>query len=280
MSKLDSLITVEYHKQRYTITTIKHSGRKLPILLDRQIYKTIKRLNKKWYINDKNHIYCIHHRDDSDYQVYLHDVVMRVSKGTDYIMDRPIIHINNIHFDNRLANLQFDIPNKNYSKNTKKKKRTISLKKHGINVDQLPTYMWYLKPDKTHGGRFTVEIPNELFWRSTASKKVSLKYKLEEAKKFLRHTKQIRPDIFSNHSMNGDMTGKGLELYREYHIMIEQAGFTMDQPVIDNTDLFLLEDTKDLTNFELFLLYNFNPNEGSIDVNRTLKDYEHMMSTK
>ena len=273
---------------------IQHADNKLPILLDRDVYKIIKRLDKKWYVNDKNHVYCLHDQTGSGSgernaltQVYLHELVIKLNphqsrSGTVPVtgvpvIGVPIVHINNIHFDNRIENLQFDVPNKEYSKNTKKKSRIINLRRHGIDVDVLPTYMWYLKPDQSHGDRFAVEFPNKISWRSTASKKVSLKYKLEEAKKYLRFMKQERPDLWDQYSMNGDLTGQGFRLYREYNMMIGKAGFMIDRPNIDKTDSFLIQDTSDLTNFEIFLLHCFDPKQGSVDVNAVLKDYESMM---
>lgn len=281
MSKLDSLVTVEYHNHRYTVAVIQHAGNKIPILLDRDMYKVIKRLDKKWYINDKNHVYCLHTQDggETTYPVYLHEVVVRLSPGidTNHLDKKPIIHINNIHFDNRIENLQFDVPDKDYSKNTRKKSRIINLKRHGIDVKNLPTYMWYLKPDQSHGDRFAIEFPNGISWRTTASKKVSLRYKLEEAKKYLRFMKTERPDMFEAYSMNGDLTGTGLRLYREYTMMIGKAGFAIDNPNVDKTDLFLVKDTSDLTNFEIYLLQNFDPRRGTVDVNNVFKDFQNVM---
>ena len=275
MSKLESFFTLEYQKKRYTVAYIIHRGEKLPILLDRDIYKNIKNLNKHWYINDKNHVYCVHAKDDQQYQVYMHDIVIKMS-STGYKQGIPIIHINNIHFDNRYENLQFDLPEKEYSKNTKKKRRTINLKKFGIDVNELPTYMWYLKPDKTHGGRFVVDIPNHLNWRSTASKKVSLRYKLEEAKKYLRHMKKMRPDLFSEYSMNGDLTSKGMLLYNEYTMMIKRAGFTINEP-IENTDAFLEKNYKGLSDFEIYTLDKYDPMHGSININLLSKEYDDLL---
>lgn len=129
MSELESLITLEYHKNRYTIAAMNYAGQSVPILLDRNIYKVIKRLNKKWYINDKNHVYCMHNvhnkSHQSSTQIYLHEIVLHLANRTQLQTQlqtkRPIIHINNIHFDNRIENLQFDVLNKDHSKNTKKK---------------------------------------------------------------------------------------------------------------------------------------------------------------
>jgi hypothetical protein len=263
MSLLDGLVTVEYHNKKYTVAGIKHSNNTIPILLDRDIYKTIKKLDKRWYINDKNHVYCLHSQEGTDIMspIYLHEVVMRLNPDANknLINKRPIIHINMIHFDNRIENLQFDTPNKDHSKNTRKKSRIIDLSKYGIDVDNLPTYMWYLKPDQTHGDRFVIEFPNGINWRTTSSKRVSLRYKLEEAKKYLRYMKMQRPDMFGAYSMNGDMSTQGHKLLREYNMMIGKAGYTIDKDINDNTNMFLEPDVSDLTNTEKEMLDDFYP---------------------
>lgn len=277
MSYLDNIVTLEYHKKRYNVCSVVRQNQKLPILLDRDMYKIISRLDKKWYINDKNHVYCIHNRNNTEsYPVYLHEIVARLG-SLDNVNGAPIIHTNNIHFDNRLENLQFDVKDKDYAKNTRKKKRIIDLKDYGIDVDELPTYLWYLKPDRTHGDRFAVEIPQELSWRSTASKKVSLRYKLEEAKKYLRYMKETRPDIFEAYSMNGDLTSLGQRLHKDYVVMVKKAGFTIDGIPTNKTDEILEEDTTDLTDFEICLLHSFDPNEGCIDVNSARQHYNSVM---
>jgi hypothetical protein len=273
MSKFEKLTNVEHNKKIHTLVSMNHLGQKIPILFDKQVYKIIDKLDKKWYVNDKNHVYCMHMKNGESYPIYAHEIVAKLGMTKENSQRVPIIHINNIHFDNRLENLQYDIVEKDHSKNTKKKKRTIDLNKHNINVESLPTYVWYLKPDKTHGSRFIVDIPNETSWRSTASKKVSLRYKLEEAKKYLRHTQEKRPDIFETYSMNGDLTARGLKLYKEYRKIIELAGFTMDRMPNNNTQKSLVEDISDLTEFEEYLLHSYEPSHGSININRKMKDY-------
>ena len=86
--------------------------------------------------------------------------------------------------------------------NYKKKKRTVKLPE-GCNIEpnELPTYIWYLKENGSHGSRFSVEVGN-IKWKTTSSKKVSLRYKLEEAKKFLRELKKTNSDLFNKSSFN------------------------------------------------------------------------------
>lgn len=302
MSGLSAKVNLEYNRSKYSVIILYHLSNEIPILLDRTIYKLIKKYGYTWYINDKNHVYTIRrykgkHSVVYEEYVYIHDMVMRlgragysqkeVSKNETIRAMRmalepeereyPIVHINKVQFDNRYANLQYDTPNKDYAKNTKKKRRTINLKRHGISVQELPTYVWYLKPDKTHGDRFCVEIPEEISWRSTSSKRLSLRYKLEEVKKYLRYLKQDRPDIFDYFGMNGDMSLRGKNLLREYNKMIRHAGFMIPVSEISNTDKFIAKDVADLTNEEIYVLYSFDPAIGAVDVNGAMRDYERTM---
>lgn len=319
MSLLKSKISVEYQKKRYTIVIIRHLDNELPILLDRIVYKILKQLKNVWYINDKNQIYTINTYEykgkNYDEYVYMHDLVKRLgdalvkdikqnSNNSNNINNNnnsnnrklgeyvkyamrsekskyPIIHINRVNFDNRYDNLEYDIPNKaSYVKNTKKKKRTIDLEEYGISVDELPTYVWYVKPDNTHGERFSIEIPGEVSWRSTSSKSLSLKYKLEETKKYLRYLKRRRPDIFDYFCMNGDMSLRGKTLLREYNKMIGLAGYSVQIPDKDNTDKFIQKDISGLRPEEIYVLYNFDPVQNSVDVNKVLKEYNNSIKNK
>lgn len=306
MSRLKSKVNLEYNSERYTVVIISHLNNEIPILLDRPIYKIIKHLEYNWYINDKNHIYAIKssiYRGKSyDEYIYIHDLVMRlgragvvrkditsISQLVEYMKyalspsksEYPIIHLNRIHFDNRYLNLKYDIPNKStYVKNTKKKRRTINLKKHGISVQELPTYVWYLKPDTSHGDRFCIEIPEEISWRSTSSKRLSLRYKLEETKKYLRYLSRHRPDIFNYFSMNGDLNLEGKTLLKEYNKMIMHAGYEVHIPEVSNTERFIKKDVFDMTAEEIYILYRFNPAEGLVNVSQAIKEYEQSMSFK
>ncbi len=281
MSKLDDSITIDYHNNRYTIVLINHANIKLPILLDRQIYKIIKKLDKTWYVNNLNHIYCYYTKDDCQSQIYIHDLVLKINSKFEFVKtdsniyypNKPINHINRINFDNRVENLQYDTPDKDHNKNIKKKKRTIDLDKFGIDVDELPTYIWYLKPDTTHGSRFVVQIQGDITWKTTSSKKVSLRYKLEEAKKYLKYIKKSRPELFTMYSMNGDLTARGSELLKEFNTIIQQAGYSMELPD-KKTDQFLKEDSTGLSEFEIYLLHSFDPQfNATVDIIKAVKEF-------
>jgi hypothetical protein len=69
-----------------------------------------------------------------------------------------------------------------------------------------------------------VEV-GDVKWKTTSSKKLTLNYKLEEAKKYLRELMKTRPDLFEDFSMNGDYTKEGNELMENYYAIVHKAGF-------------------------------------------------------
>ena len=114
----------------------------------------------------------------------------------------------------------------------KKKKRTVKLPNDcDINPNDIPTYVWYLKENGNHGDRFVVEIRDKIKWKTTSSKKVSLKYKLEQAKKFLRDLKKKDPSIFKNYCMNGEFTNEGKQLLNEFYDIIKLAGYKVNNKI-------------------------------------------------
>jgi hypothetical protein len=108
----------------------------------------------------------------------------------------------------------------------------------------------------------------DIKWKSTGSKKVSLKYKLEETKKYLRYLKDTMGDNFDNFSMNGDLNSEGRSLLNSYLTISKMAGFAnikSDMSGTSNTDYYLKEDHKGMTDEEVQLLQIFNPNEGRLN---------------
>ena len=72
--------------------------------------------------------------------------------------------------------------------NQTKRQRNITLPE-GCEVlpEEIPRHIWYIKAHGAHGDRFAIEFKSEnLCWKTTSSKKISLKQKLEEAKDKLK----------------------------------------------------------------------------------------------
>ncbi len=115
--------------------------------------------------------------------------------------------------------------------------------------------MWYLKPNGTHDERFIIEI-GDVKWKTTSSSKLSLRYKLEEGKKYLRELKEAKPEIFDENSMNGEFNSEGKKLLKSFFSISKEAGFkNLRKVTTDNlTDSYLKENLKGLSPFEREIL--------------------------
>jgi len=240
---------VIYNNKEYIVIKVKYKGNYIPIVLTYKDFKQIPS-DYHWNISDTGLLY---RKTVNDKIQYLHELVLKKNNIT-----VPIIHINKLGIDNRLSNLMFDNKNKITKKNLSKKARTIDLKDN-IDVDKIPTYVWYLKPDKTHGERFQVVMGN-IKWKSTSSNELSLKYKLEETKKFLRQMKNEKPEEFIKNSMNNDLNISGEKLKKEFYEIITLAGFKYRYMPTKFTDFILKEDKIGLNKTEKKLLEQFNIN--------------------
>lgn len=218
----------------YAVIEKRYKDMALPILMDWDDYQAVKNIEKAWKCHRNGFISCQHQHGGSMKEVFLHELVMVLKNQTDGKEgdDKPILHLNRIGLDNRRDNLEYK-SNDLSARTTKKKRRTVKLPE-GCNIDpdDIPTYVWYLKPHGTHGERFGVEIGN-VKWKTTASKNVSLEDKLEDAKEYLRHLKQRQPNLFAERSMNGDYTAKGKKLAESYRTIVKKAGYNN---ILVNTD--------------------------------------------
>ena len=226
----------------------------MPILLDTSIYRVFKKMNINWRINQPDVVNGTYRRHNSNKSFTMHQLVMIVAsklfpdKYT--LKNLPILHINRINFDNRMENLVYNTDS--ILRTTKKKRRIIDLSTKGIDSSILPTYIWYMKADQTHSDRFFVNIKNIVSWKSSSSSTLSLRYKLEESKLFLRKLLKEKCDRFT-HSMNGDLSSTGYQLYEEYELIIQSIGYQMNHP-LNNTYNFLKPNYGGMTIDEIELL--------------------------
>lgn len=264
---MNTVKKVKYDNKYYGIMDM---GKNIkPLLLDWNDMKYITKLHKNWKCHKNMLVSCTHTYDGNTKEINIHDIVMAL-KHKDEGTDRENVHIAHLNrngLDNRRDNLIYDKQDKVDNKNIKKKKRTIVLPSDsGIDPDEIPTYVWYLKPNGTHGDRFSVEI-DDIKWKTTSSSKVSLRYKLEEAKQFLREVKEEYPQLFDEYSMNGEMTIKGKKLMISYNKIIEESGFKPFNVKLNNiTDKYIakkglrLKLDRELLQKETQL---YNPNNNS-----------------
>lgn len=250
--------TVKYKNKDYAVMCIKYKGAEFPAVIDKKDVQVIEKLNKTWKCNKNCFVSCSHSHNDKIKDVFLHEIIMALKQNAinqKVEENRPILHLNRIGFDNRRDNLMYDVVGKKENKNMKKKKRTIKLPADsGIKPDEIPTYVWYMKANGSHGPRFMVDIKNQVKWKTTSSKKMSLRYKLEEAKMFLRQLKREKPSLFEDNSMNGDYTKKGKELIKSYYDIIEKAGYDHIKTFVPkSTTIDILKPGKQTKNEKLLL---------------------------
>jgi len=130
-------------------------------------------------------------------------------------------HINRIGLDNRKENLRI-ITQSEQNMNQTKKKRTITLPEDScVTADDIPTHIWYIKPNGSHGDRFAIEFKTEnIIWKTTASKNISLKDKLKTAKEKLVEFYKIYPHLNPN---NEEKITKIQSLEESYYEIIKLA---------------------------------------------------------
>jgi len=244
---------VKLNNNDYSIFNIKKST---PVIIDNIDYEYIKKLNKKWYLNDNGFVYCHHISKNGDkIDIYMHEIIM--ARKTDNPEKIPIVHINRIGIDNRRDNLMYDTIDKEINKNTSKKARIIKLpRSSGIKPNEIPSFIWYLKPDSTHGERFMIHLDN-ISWKSTSASDKSLRFKLEQSKKYLRDLQKTRPDLFNKYSMNGGYNKEGKELVDSFYKILNEAGFKKIKKIeTDYNKDYLKINKNGLTDDEVKLLDN------------------------
>lgn len=233
---------ISINGNKYGVMTVNYKNNKIPVVIDADMEEFVKKVGNKWNCNLHGVISIPYNYEGHVYDVKLHEIIISQMFPDIKPGDKTILHINKMMLDNRKENLIYDIQNKEITKNMKKRRRIITLPvETGISPDELPTYVWYVKPEGTHGERFMVKI-NNICWKSTSSNKVSLKYKLEETKAYLRKLKEEQPELFKNYSMNGDYNTIGIRLLNEFYQIIYKAGFNNIRKItIPNaTDKYLM----------------------------------------
>ena len=64
----------------------------------------------------------------------------------------------------------------------------------GIKIDDIPKHIWYIKPNGHHGDRFGIDLKTEnIKWKTTSAKNVSLNDKLKSAKEKLEELYGLYP---------------------------------------------------------------------------------------
>lgn len=258
---------VTYDNKKYCTMTVMFKEQPVPVIFDDIFCDIIDKISNNWKCNQMGVITCQYIQNGIENTIKMHELIMalyRRDNNLEIMNNKIVLHINKLGLDNRIDNLMYDTQNKNITKNIRKKRRRVILPNDcGIMPSELPTYVWYIKPEGTHGERFIVVIKN-IRWKSSCSKKLSLCYKLEETKAYLRNLKITRPDIFNECSMNGDFNDNGTKLLESYYGIISVAGFHNIKKINlpQNTDMCLKQCDIESQNEKVLLCKNISLNNA------------------
>lgn len=184
---------ITYNTKDYTIGEVIYKDELIKFIIDKEDYDKVS--VRSWHISSNNYIGSSYTDDDGSKKViYLHNLIMNRAdfpgKGTTESVD----HINRIGLDNRKENLRI-VSQTEQNLNQKRRQRTCVLPEGcDIKISDVPKHIWYIKPNGLHGDRFGIDFKTEnLKWKSSSSKKLSLKDKLEEAKEKLKEYYTLYP---------------------------------------------------------------------------------------
>jgi hypothetical protein len=106
-------------------------------------------------------------------------------------------HINRIGVDNRKENLRVvSQTEQNINQHRRGRPRVVLPDDSGLTPEEIPKHIWYVKAHGKHGDRFAIEFKSEgLVWRTTSSKVVPLREKLESAKQKLQEYYTLYPHL-------------------------------------------------------------------------------------
>ena len=123
-------------------------------------------------------------------ELYLHSFLMKPGMG------ETVQHISKNGMDNRRQNLRL-VEDSAAAAGHAKKKRSVELPALcGIRPEEIPKHIWYVQANGYHRDRFAIEFKTEgILWKSTSSKDISLKEKLDQAMTKLAELYKVYPHL-------------------------------------------------------------------------------------
>ena len=231
---------VNYNNKEYIVA---NTNKNKPFIFDKDKLDILPGVT--YSINSLGYVTC-----KLESSTLLHHLITNYKFNGELYVD----HINRITNDNRASNLRL-ITQSEQNKNQSKQKRSIILPENsGINPQDIPTFIWYIKAHGCHGDRWCVEIKNKYLWKTSSSKKLSTKCKFELAKKHLRNLIEFKPELFIGHCMNGELTDIGKILENEYIDILNLAGYNYNKNNV--LKKYLQEDFIGLTQSEIEYINN------------------------
>jgi hypothetical protein len=176
---------VIYNSKEYTVGVVLFNDTLIHFVFDKEDFPKIN--GRAWRCAAGKYIASCFTDNGKRKELYMHNVIMNrmgfPGKGANETVD----HINRNGFDNRKENLRV-ISQSDQNLNQSTKSRNVSLPAGcELNPEDIPKHIWYVHANGLHGDRFAIQFKTEgILWKTTSSKNISLRDKLEEAKEKLK----------------------------------------------------------------------------------------------
>lgn len=256
---------VIYNDKHYVVCCIPFNDEYKMFIVDGD--DKLKILNKGWcYRSEGGYVSCNYYVEDVQKDLYLHNFIMNKLTFEGKGQQQTIDHINRIGTDNRKSNLREVSSQSAQNFNQKRRERTTELPPDcGITVDQFPKNIYYGGPNDGHGDFFYIEIRgvsaltnennikhkyynnSKYVWRSTKSKKSTLKLKLQETIDQLLYLKKKYPELKdiiidnTTEEKRGQLTYEYNEILKLSHYPIEVVNANIQKFKSEITDLNIIK---------------------------------------
>lgn len=176
---------VTYNDKHYIVGVITSNKGLIKFVFDKDDEEKVK--EHSWFVTSVGYISSHYSVEKySRYQILLHNIIMNRMNFPGKGAKETVDHINRNPLDNRKENLRI-VSQTEQNFNQKKKSRIVELPDGcGIAPNDIPKHVWYVRANGAHGDRFAIEFKTEnILWKSSSSKKLSLQEKLDQAKQKL-----------------------------------------------------------------------------------------------
>ena len=173
---------VTHNNKEYGVGLIQHNGADIEFVFDKEDFEKVER--RPWHLSSGKYIGSTYYLDGGvKLELYLHNFVMNRLAFNGKGPKESIDHINRNGLDNRKENLRLITQSQQNIHQIKKKRNVILPENCGINPNDIPKHVWYVRAQGQHGDRFAIELKTEnVCWKTTSSKTVPIQQKLEQAK--------------------------------------------------------------------------------------------------
>jgi hypothetical protein len=192
---------VIYNNKEYVVGLIQHNGKDVRFVFDKDDFEKVEQ--RPWHVSSGKYIGSTYYLIGGvKLELYLHNFVMNRMAFNGKGQKESVDHINRNGLDNRKENLRL-ITQSQQNMNQPKKKRNVILPENcGIQPDEIPKHIWYVRAQGNHGERFAIEFKTEgICWKTTSSKTVSLQQKLEQAKVKLAELYEQYPHLHPEYEL-------------------------------------------------------------------------------